>query len=146
MYYYKYFNFIFDLVISNCVWQSTQKRPNELFRLTSFPGSLSLSMRKEWGSEVESRLKYVCFTSQDQPFDHWPNIVSILLDRVNELNSTEKIVYFFDNVSGLWKLSYFLLSLPAMFWKAGACVSLRCDINCKSPRIAILGGSRPLSQ
>lgn len=55
-------------------------------------------MRKP-GSEVVLRLKRVCFTSQDQPVDHWPNIVSILLDRVNELNSMEKIVYFFDNVS-----------------------------------------------
>ncbi|XP_078382047.1 KICSTOR subunit 2-like [Oculina patagonica] len=33
----------------------------------------------------------------DRPVDHWPNIVSILLDKVNELNSMEKIVFFFDN-------------------------------------------------
>ena len=55
-------------------------------------------MRKP-GSEVGLRHKHACFTSQDQPVDHWPNIVSILLDRVNELNSMERIVYFFDIVS-----------------------------------------------
>ena len=51
---------------------------------------------REVGSGFNS---FVCFTSQDRPVDHWPNIVSILLDKVNELNSMEKIVFFFDNVS-----------------------------------------------
>ena len=35
---------------------------------------------------------------QERPVGHWPNIVSILLDKVHELNAMEKIVYFFDNV------------------------------------------------
>lgn len=33
----------------------------------------------------------------ERPVGHWPNIVSILLDKVHELNTMEKIVYFFDN-------------------------------------------------
>jgi len=33
----------------------------------------------------------------DRPVDHWPNIVSILLDKVQELNSLDKIVFLFDN-------------------------------------------------
>ncbi|KAJ7361732.1 hypothetical protein OS493_014372 [Desmophyllum pertusum] len=41
----------------------------------------------------------------DRPVDHWPNIVSILLDKVQELNSMEKIVFFFD--SGV-QSTYFL--------------------------------------
>ncbi|XP_073251266.1 KICSTOR subunit 2-like isoform X1 [Porites lutea] len=32
----------------------------------------------------------------EQPVEHWPNIVSIILDKVQELNSLDKIVYFFD--------------------------------------------------
>lgn len=33
----------------------------------------------------------------ERPVDHWPNIVSILLDKVQELNSPDKPVYLFDN-------------------------------------------------
>lgn len=65
---------------------------------------------------IEIQHECACFTSQDQPVDHWPNIVSILLDKVNELNSMEKIVYFFDNVSMLWQvLPRFQLFLSASF-------------------------------
>ena len=59
---------------------------------------------------------------QERPVGHWPNIVSILLDKVHELNAMEKIVYFFDNVGLLHEFSnisfstwfllkFFLLSL-----------------------------------
>ena len=41
---------------------------------------------------------------QERPVGHWPNIVSILLDKVHELNAMEKIVYFFDNVGLLQRI------------------------------------------
>ena len=43
--------------------------------------------------------KYVFAASQERPVDHWPNIVSILLDKNQELNSLDKTVFFFDIVS-----------------------------------------------
>lgn len=74
------------------------------YQLCSWASSLLIYGKngKAWKRGcIEIQHECACFTSQDQPVDHWPNIVSILLDKVNELNSMEKIVYFFDNVSML---------------------------------------------
>lgn len=74
-------------------------RGRKIWRFSSEGG---MSARQRTKGQV---LTHICFfflfsfTSQDRPVDHWPNIVSILLDKVNELNSMEKIVFFFDNVS-----------------------------------------------
>ncbi|CAH3157003.1 unnamed protein product, partial [Porites evermanni] len=57
--------------------------------------------------EAETKISYltisrytsarkVYFFPLEQPVEHWPNIVSIILDKVQELNSLDKIVYFFD--------------------------------------------------
>lgn len=41
----------------------------------------------------------------ERPGEHWPNIVSILLDRAQELSLPDKIVYFYDNK---FQSTYFL--------------------------------------
>ncbi|PFX15545.1 UPF0536 protein C12orf66-like [Stylophora pistillata] len=60
----------------------------------SFPGSFSFLPEKwvQGGAQAP-----VPEQQLDRPVGHWPNIVSILLDKVHELNTMEKIVFFFDN-------------------------------------------------
>jgi len=41
----------------------------------------------------------------ERPGEHWPNIVSIVLDRAQELSLPDKIVYFYDNK---FQSTYFL--------------------------------------
>ena len=102
-----------------------------MFRLT---GVLLSQVTGYWESLVtrfvnENKNKlfiHFVLLTQDQPVDHWPNIVSILLDRVSELNSMERIVYFFDNVSVLWTYSNFWLSLSTICYYVLKSVCIPC--------------------
>lgn len=70
---------------------------------------------------------------QERPVGHWPNIVSILLDKVHELNAMEKIVYFFDNVGLICKefsnISFSALFLHNFFLLSLVCVGLIFSVS-----------------
>ena len=45
---------------------------------------------------------------ETKPKEHWPNIITIITDRAHDLNSTDKVIYFYD---GKLDSSYFLIKV-----------------------------------
>ena len=58
--------------------------------------------------------------------DHLPNIISIMLDRAQDLSVADKIVYFFDNVREMYSIGKRCTHRACVFIRK---VIVACGVN-----------------